>query len=80
MNVLYALVLIFSPNADAWTEERYANNLSFEQCDSAQRAVWAMESEIVGYDDEGRAIPSIDAYCVTMDDAPVQIIANFYAE
>lgn len=68
MNTLYALVLVFSPVTDSWIEERYADNLPFASCDEAQRAVWAMET------------PTIDAYCVTMEQAPLERLTTYRVE
>lgn len=73
---LFALVLIFSPTATNWTEEIYKRDLPFAACDAAQKAVWAQEWETVGYDASG-AIPSVDAYCVEMSQAPIDVLLSF---
>lgn len=77
---LFALVLIFSPTVDHWTEEVYRTDLPFTICDTAQRAVWAQEAPTIGYDHMGLPIPAFDAYCVSMDNLPTQTIMNYFSE
>lgn len=78
MKILYALIFTFSPTDAYVTEELYATNLPFATCDQAQRAIWAEEAEIVGYDEEGFPIKSFDAYCIEMSAAPVETIKTTY--
>lgn len=76
--ILFALVLTFSPTPQYTTQELYAANLPFATCDQAQRAIWAEQAEIVGYDSEGFPIKSFDAFCIEMSAAPVETINTAY--
>ena len=66
MNSIFALVLIFNTAPMEGTEEAWRGNLTFEQCDNAQREIWSQDWRIVGYDESG-ALFEVDAYCVEME-------------
>ena len=76
---LFALVLIFSPTAESYTQETYKRDLPKAVCEAAQAAIWAENWETVGQDENG-GIPSVDALCVPMEAAPVETILTFSME
>lgn len=62
---LFAFIVIFNQSPEVWQEVAYKENITFEQCDKAQHAIWSHGWPIVGYDQSG-ALHEVDAYCIEM--------------
>lgn len=64
---LFALIVVFNQSPTQWQEVSYYEGLTFEQCDNAQRAIWAQDWFIVGYDEDLWPLPEVDAYCLPVE-------------
>lgn len=65
------LLILWNQPDGSQVEIVAARNLTFAECDAAQRSVWRMPQEIAGHDAQG-AFPVIDAACVY----PAQLSAD----
>lgn len=57
-----ALIVTIATSPTQFTETVVAI-LPYDQCMTAQEAIWAIPAETVGYDEMG-AVPALDAACV----------------